>query len=158
MAYQASQHTVEYWRSTWSEQQPNITWHTAAAAAVGSTNSLQQQQQQQQQRKHKQPPVRTWRVLFQTRTEEVRQLTNLQQLLDRCAAWQYTDAATGAVHHAQCGVWPATPMPDVIAGGLLACASGSNRHWFGVHANCSWACARTCCIAAMSNTDQALLA
>lgn len=114
MAYQASQHMVEYWRPTWAGQQSNITWHTAASTANG-TGTIRPRSFHTQDT---QPPVRIWRVLFQTRTEEVRQLTNLQQLLDRCATWQYTDASTGWVHRAQCGVWPVTSPPDVIAGGL----------------------------------------
>lgn len=117
-AYQASQHTVEYWRDTWSKQPPSIPWHAAPKAAgstgsgAGSSAPLSSQQQ------HQPPAERIWRVLFQTRTEAVRQFTNLQHLLDRCSTWQYTDAATGWVHRALCGVWPATSAPEVIAGGL----------------------------------------
>jgi len=111
LAYQASQHTVEYWRSSWSVQQPNIIWHSASEAASSAGRSGTRT-------RHGQRPGRTWRVLFQTRTDAVRQLTNLQQLLDRCSNWQYTDPATGQVHRAQCGVWPVTAAPEVIAGAL----------------------------------------
>lgn len=164
LAWQASQHTVEYWHDTWSALQPNISWWQGAGSNLGAKTGTGQQQQPQQRHQeqgpHKQQGklgrqqhVRTWRVLFQTRGgEAVRQLTNLNELLERCSAWQYIDRASGWAHRARCGVWAATPAPAVIAGGLLGLPW--LRSIAGIQAHTLPACA---CPASASGAKAAML-
>ena len=64
---------------------------------------------------------RVWQVLFQTRGANagVRELLNLEQLLDSCANWKYRDEASGTLHTAKCGRWDLMGLPDAMAGERL---------------------------------------
>lgn len=131
--WQASQHTLEHYRPTWSAVQPNISWHTPPAHVEGNSSSSgsssvgrgqttdSQRQQFSMEGKGSLPGRRTWRALFQTRSEAVRQLDNLGELLDRCADWQHMDEDSGTVHSMACGVWPSSiGVPELMAGAHLA--------------------------------------
>ena len=51
--------------------------------------------------------TRILRVLFITRSPRVtvRQILNIDELLEQCQAWRHTDPATGAQFSAECGMW-----------------------------------------------------
>jgi hypothetical protein len=62
--------------------------------------------------------TRVLRVLFITRSPKVavRQILNMDELLERCQAWKYTDPASGVHFAAGCGVWqPGADLPSNIA-------------------------------------------
>lgn len=60
--------------------------------------------------------ARVWRVLFHRRSSDVRQFTNLGELLARCSQWRWRDKASGLEHHACCGSWTFSDVPSSIAG------------------------------------------
>ncbi|KAI3439062.1 hypothetical protein D9Q98_001472 [Chlorella vulgaris] len=62
--------------------------------------------------------TRVLRVLFITRSPKVavRQILNMDELLERCQGWKYTDPASSIQFAAECGVWqPGADLPLNIA-------------------------------------------
>ena len=145
--WQAARHALEYHRANWSRLAPQISWHAAPDAAdadagtagerdgssrgtagsgVAPHSGTAQVVAAEQLRAEQRPGGhRQWRVLFLARSQGVRQLLNLDELLAACAGWLYLDAATSTLHTARCGVWPAAPgVPAAMAGAQAA-------HWQG---------------------------
>ncbi|KAI3439058.1 hypothetical protein D9Q98_001468 [Chlorella vulgaris] len=61
---------------------------------------------------------RVLRVLFISRSPKVavRQILNMDELLERCQAWKYTDPASSIQFAAECGVWqPGSDLQSTIA-------------------------------------------
>ncbi|KAI3439100.1 hypothetical protein D9Q98_001509 [Chlorella vulgaris] len=56
-------------------------------------------------------PTRMLKVLFIARSPKVavRQILNMEELLEQCRVWRYTDPATSVQFSAECGVWQAGP-------------------------------------------------
>jgi hypothetical protein len=62
--------------------------------------------------------TRVLRVLFITRSPKVavRQILNMDELLERCQGWKYTDPASSVHFAAECGMWqPGADLPLNIA-------------------------------------------
>jgi len=60
------------------------------------------------------------RILFLNRSKPaVRQMLNLEEVVEQCRSWQHTDAATGRHFVAECAGWSTRSMLDNIAGAYV---------------------------------------